>query len=178
MSFYESNRDRYLQNPQVLIFLLVFFDCDLSYSHSYLPGCTAANNYNITDFESDPSINAYRQNVKFRCPCSENLREYGGTCSARKSPALYVLEDGLDQNVRVLWRNLGRLLYRTVTFWFHCKRVFLPVFKSWQVLSPLPSHVKDTGNTRWVLIVIMIKGQCDLCLLTLWQLKGNFFLWF
>lgn len=29
---------------------------------------------------------------------------------------------------------------------------FPPGFKSWQVLSPLPSHVKDTGNTRWVLI--------------------------
>ena len=102
MGFYESNGGRYLQNPQVFIFLLVFFDCDLSYSHFYFPGCTAANNYNITDFESDPSINAHRQNVKFRCPCSENLREYGGTCSARKSPALYFLEDGLDQNVRVL----------------------------------------------------------------------------
>lgn len=49
-------------------------------------GCTGANSYNGIDLDSDPTIEARRQNVEFPCPCGENICQHGGTCVSAKVP--------------------------------------------------------------------------------------------
>lgn len=49
-------------------------------------GCTASNSYNGLDLDSDPSIEARRQNVEFPCPCGSNFCQHGGTCVSASPP--------------------------------------------------------------------------------------------
>lgn len=49
-------------------------------------GCTASNSYNGLDLDSDPTIEARRQNVEFPCPCGSNFCRHGGTCVSADPP--------------------------------------------------------------------------------------------
>ena len=66
---------------------LYFFNITLKSFFILLPGCTAANNYNGVDLDSDSTIEALRQNVVYPCPCSSaELCLHGGTCVGAAPP--------------------------------------------------------------------------------------------